>query len=136
MSTWNMPPGVNTNMIPGNRPEDLREDAFWEQVAEDFTNWCEANEHPDWPEKIDKLMQNDEWDGILYRYIGLAREVWLKQEIHEALADEAQGHMAFDEAYENRVRDWMEAHPDATMKTFYDAQTEIMSEMKRKWNDD
>jgi hypothetical protein len=34
-----MPPGVNENMIPGNRPEDLAEEHFWtafeEKLAEE-----------------------------------------------------------------------------------------------------
>lgn len=30
----NLPPGVNDNMIPGNRPEDLREEKFFEDHAE------------------------------------------------------------------------------------------------------
>jgi hypothetical protein len=29
----NLPPGVTTSMIPGNRPEDLDEEAFWEAFA-------------------------------------------------------------------------------------------------------
>lgn len=37
MSTWNMPPGVNTNMIPGNRPEDLAEEAFYDALYEKLT---------------------------------------------------------------------------------------------------
>jgi len=30
----NLPPGVTTSMIPGNRPEDLKEEAFWEAFFE------------------------------------------------------------------------------------------------------
>jgi hypothetical protein len=26
---WDLPPGVNVGDLPGNRPEDLEEDAFW-----------------------------------------------------------------------------------------------------------
>lgn len=34
MSDFNMPPGVSVSDIPGNRPEDLAEEAFWEKLAE------------------------------------------------------------------------------------------------------
>ena len=38
MSSWNsnsnLPPGVNTNMIPGNRPEDLDDEKFWDQLID------------------------------------------------------------------------------------------------------
>ncbi len=30
----NLPPGVTDSMIPGNRPEDLAEEAFWEALYE------------------------------------------------------------------------------------------------------
>lgn len=29
-----MPPGVSVNDIPGNRPEDLKEEAFWEAIED------------------------------------------------------------------------------------------------------
>lgn len=32
MGDFNMPPGVSVNDIPGNTPEDLKEEAFWEAV--------------------------------------------------------------------------------------------------------
>lgn len=30
----NLPPGVSESMIPGNRPEDVAEDAFWDKLIE------------------------------------------------------------------------------------------------------
>ena len=30
----NLPPGVSVGMIPGNRPEDIAEEAFWETLTE------------------------------------------------------------------------------------------------------
>jgi hypothetical protein len=43
MPDFNMPPGVSVNDIPGNRPEDLAEEAWWEKLGE----LC-----PDVPEEI------------------------------------------------------------------------------------
>ena len=34
----NLPPGVNVNMIPGNRPEDLADEAFWETLSDKLTD--------------------------------------------------------------------------------------------------
>lgn len=28
----NLPPGVSVSMIPGNRPEDIEDEAFWETL--------------------------------------------------------------------------------------------------------
>lgn len=33
MSNWGMPLGVSTNDIPGNRPEDIAEEKFWEVLS-------------------------------------------------------------------------------------------------------
>jgi len=33
MTGWNMPPGCNENMIPGNRPEDIRYEKLCEEIA-------------------------------------------------------------------------------------------------------
>jgi len=35
MSGYNLPPGVTENMIPGNRPEDVRREEIEERVWED-----------------------------------------------------------------------------------------------------
>jgi hypothetical protein len=34
MTGWNMPPGVNENMIPGNRPEDVANERFWSEFED------------------------------------------------------------------------------------------------------
>lgn len=41
--SFNMPPGVSVNDIPGNRPEDLAEEAWWDKLGE----LC-----PDVPEEV------------------------------------------------------------------------------------
>lgn len=42
MTGSNLPPGVGVNDIPGNRPEDLAEEEFWEKLGEmcpDVPGW-------------------------------------------------------------------------------------------------
>lgn len=39
MTGFNLPPGVTTSMIPGNRPED----ELWEREAEKFCRNCHRN---------------------------------------------------------------------------------------------
>lgn len=34
MTGYNLPPGVNVSDIPGNRPEDLAEEAWWDKLIE------------------------------------------------------------------------------------------------------
>ena len=43
----NLPPGVSVNMIPGNRPEDIAEEAYWDHLIE-WTEKQKLNLPPDW----------------------------------------------------------------------------------------
>lgn len=36
MNASNLPPGVSVNDIPGNRPEDVEDDKFWDEVEAKF----------------------------------------------------------------------------------------------------
>jgi hypothetical protein len=81
---FNLPPGVNANMIPGNRPEDDDEDAFWDLLDAE-------------------MQKTEEWDtiqGLLYgavpdenreravaTYVRLARDIGYKRGYQEGLAD-------------------------------------------------
>lgn len=40
MTGWNLPPGVTSSMIPGNR----REDAIWDREADKFCSDCSIRE--------------------------------------------------------------------------------------------
>lgn len=52
MSGFNLPPGCSVSDIPGNRPEDLAEEAFWEALADKADGldlpdgWYRSAEHP------------------------------------------------------------------------------------------
>jgi hypothetical protein len=56
----NLPPGVTDSMIPGNRPEDAEEEAFWETLYADLTI-----------ERVDAI----EADEFLKRIIVKARDL-------------------------------------------------------------
>jgi hypothetical protein len=36
MAGFNLPPGCSVSDIPGNRPEDLKEEAFWETLCDRY----------------------------------------------------------------------------------------------------
>ena len=51
----NLPPGVSVNDIPGNRPEDLAAEEFWEKLGEICPDVPEAI----WDdEKVQKLVES------------------------------------------------------------------------------
>jgi hypothetical protein len=37
MTGWNLPPGCNVSDLPGNRPEDERNEALWDTIADILT---------------------------------------------------------------------------------------------------
>jgi hypothetical protein len=72
MPDFNMPPGVSVNDIPGNRPEDLAEEAWWEKLGE----LC-----PDVPEEI--------WDDErVQKLVESARDLAYSTGYQEGRADE------------------------------------------------
>jgi hypothetical protein len=72
MPEFNMPPGVSVNDIPGNRPEDLAEEAWWEKLGE----IC-----PDVPEEI--------WDDErVQKLVESARDLAYSTGYQEGRADE------------------------------------------------
>lgn len=78
MTGFNLPPGVSVNDIPGNRPEDLAEEAWWEKLGE----LC-----PDVPEAI--------WDDEhVQKLVNVARDLAYAQGYGEATADRAMADLA------------------------------------------
>jgi len=65
MGDFNMPPGVSVNDIPGNRPEDVEEDAFWEALDVRM-----REKHPESAGKIDEL-----WETHEQMFIDIALEI-------------------------------------------------------------
>lgn len=73
MPEFNMPPGVSVNDIPGNRPEDLAEEAWWEKLGE----LC-----PDVPQSI--------WDDeVVQKLVESARDLAYSTGYDEGRADAA-----------------------------------------------
>src|SRR5215831_14585339 len=77
MSTWNMPPGVNTNMIPGNRPEDLLEEAFWAAFEAKLDEKKCTGFTLDQPGRSANFVSLDDlWDNAAFvEVIGIARDL-------------------------------------------------------------
>lgn len=49
MTPSNLPPGVTENMIPGNRPEDIIFEAYFEEILDNLPEWVseELDKHPE-----------------------------------------------------------------------------------------
>lgn len=77
MTGFNLPPGVSVNDIPGNRPEDLAEEDWWDRLFQ----------HPDIPSSY---LPEEWWDdeGIT-KLVILVRDLAYSAGYAEGRADEA-----------------------------------------------
>ena len=84
MGGSNLPPGVSDHMIPGNRPEDLAEEEFWEKLAEKV-----AEQHPKSWDLLEKLFDSDhEVDEAIVNYARVARDLGYIRGFNEGKAEE------------------------------------------------
>lgn len=54
MGGFNLPPGVSVNDIPGNRPEDVEDDRFWEEFEKLF-----GERYPNYAEIVDTIERTE-----------------------------------------------------------------------------
>ena len=82
----NLPPGVSESMIPGNRPEDVTEDAFWHALNKKFEAEC-----PNFMEIIDWLHNEPpalvELEAAVDGYVTYARDIGYEQGYAEGKAE-------------------------------------------------
>ena len=83
----NLPPGVTEGMIPGNRPEDVREEAFWNELINRVENSAIADSiPPEWYEL--------DW---LTEVVGVAKEMAYTEGLNDGRADEAMAQLHREE---------------------------------------
>ena len=76
----NLPPGMNVNDIPGNRPEDELEDLFWEELNKRFQQ--EYHHHVN---TIVNLMDIAVLEDALVCYVRLARDIGYQRGYNEGV---------------------------------------------------
>lgn len=92
MTGFNLPPGCEVHHIPGNRPEDLEEEAFWDRLSELLE---QHGLH------FEDLLEDDRVQALVEH----AREVGYERGLRDGRAEEqiAQGQRE-TEAAEERLR--------------------------------
>jgi predicted DNA-binding ribbon-helix-helix protein len=76
----NLPPGITESMIPGNRPEDAEEEAFWDELASRMG--LPANKLA---ERVFDQVANDD---NLSKVIELARDIGYERGMQDGRAEE------------------------------------------------
>jgi len=75
----NLPPGVSEHMIPGNRPEDVLEEAFWNNLEEKLK------------ERNNLEVEDEFWQADWFQTaVTMAREIGYDLGFQEGRAEEAQ----------------------------------------------
>ena len=82
MPDFNMPPGVRASDIPGNRPEDEAEEAFWIELDEKF-----EKEQPEYKRAIDSIVASHDLEAAFYEYVTMARELGYNAGYREGVYD-------------------------------------------------
>ena len=99
MTSSNLPPGVNVNMIPGNRPEDETEEAFWNVLSTLF-----AKKYPSFDEIISWLRAEPpamvELEVALDAYVVMAKDIGYATGFDEGRAEEQMSRGAAQEETE------------------------------------
>jgi len=70
MTGSNLPPGVNVNDIPGNRPEDIESEKFWEALDEQF-----VKQYGDRAKKWLVMLEDIDPEDMIFEYVETAREI-------------------------------------------------------------
>lgn len=90
MTGFNLPPGVNVSDIPGNRDEDMWDEAFWESCDAEF-----QKEHPAMASKVFALFNDMAHTDHLVAYATFVRDkahaMGVQQGMYEA---ELEAHLA------------------------------------------
>lgn len=101
MSDFNMPPGVSSNDIPGNRPEDQIEQLFWQELDDEFVKRYGNTGHHwlEWQELADS-------DDLLFEYVKTARDIAYNKGWQDGINDEHMSNNYKDDICTHKWRDY------------------------------
>lgn len=78
MTGWNLPPGVSTRDLPGNRPEDEAWDQLIQEAAEDLGPYVVANRLNTPKEDFFEALEDATWEETVdvYEAVRLLIQAW------------------------------------------------------------
>jgi len=117
----NLPPGVSDHMIPGNRPEDMLEEAFWELLQEKYDA-----AHPQFKKIMWEVFSTDEsnLDDAITALVTLARDIGYERGFAEGRQEEQMA-----EAEVRVAKQRLHSPTKAELRDFEDAHSQ-------GWHDD
>ncbi len=107
MTGFNLPPGVNINDLPGNRPEDLAEERFWEELDERFAE-CGNKQ---WLDAITYITNSRDLSDAFSAYVELARDLGAELVVAQYIADVSESEYWEQEHLDDvnwQMRNWAE----------------------------
>jgi hypothetical protein len=119
----NLPPGVTESMIPGNRPEDLAEEAFWDAL---FTKLLEAGFTQSAIDAIDEQTSPLSWKAI-----EIARDLGHAAGYNDGKA-EAELAISTEEMHIGELlQEWLENFPNASARQYRTQESKIRQHLRK-----
>jgi len=122
MGGFNLPPGVSVSDIPGNRPEDVAEEEFWEKLHEKLT--AEGYRQAD----IDDIFEND----FTMKAMMVAREMGYTRGYNEGQAEAEMAQGMLEGEIAEIMHHWLEDHPQAFAKQYLRRAAQARQDLTRK----
>jgi len=123
-----MPPGVNVNDIPGNRPEDEMEEAFWAELEKKLTLIKVAQDNESVIPVIEAI--GDNWDEDWFvQAISKARDMGFDAGYNQGVADEAMQIGGYESEVWERAQTWLEDNKTASARAYISQLAKIRAEM-------
>ena len=112
MGGSNLPPGVTESMIPGNRPEDIAEEEFWDVLDERF-----AKKHKSLSRQIHALMEASH-SGMIPKYAAMARDIGYERGFAEGRAEAEMSLSMIESDVAEEMQNWHWENQDATATAY------------------
>jgi hypothetical protein len=108
MSGSNLPPGVSEYMIPGNRPEDMAEEAFWDALYQKL----DADDI-NWMDNADETMT-----GRIQKMVVTARDMGYERGFNEGEQEASMAQAMEESEIEEHMHNWLHDWPTASAKSY------------------
>jgi hypothetical protein len=134
MTGWNLPPGVNVNDIPGNRPEDMIEEAFWEALAQKLDEKQITTIKTSTGSTDETVISLDDlWDDPQFvQIIEIARDMGFDHGYGQGQSDEAIAGSSLEAAIDEELQDWFFENQEVTARTYLAKRAEIRHKLTKK----
>jgi len=126
MGGSNLPPGVTEGMIPGNRPEDLAEEEFWETLDNQLEDSHAKHLQPVWDGDNQPLIE------AIHRYAEIARDLGYQRGVNEGRGEAMMDIGSIESTVDEEIQNWLFVNPEATIVAYLAERAKIYRKLLKK----